>query len=202
MRKTKKTQWLPLSLLFLLFLGVLSGCTNVNDDRVQSNEKEEVIVEESKSENIQAELSESEKEVVAEDEIVNDFILAYNEISENPFINVKKGNIRTKYHAESSGYWFELLNSNSTGAISISISQTNDTADAGVSGMKQVFNDVVKAIDSTLTDDEINTFFDNLVSGKQVGELELGNTFVSFSPDIEGRSRGHIEIDAKGEKVE
>ncbi len=65
--------------------------------------------------------------------------------------------------------------------------------------MKTVFRNVVKTIDDSLSDQEINDFFDTIVKGYQVEKQKLGKTKISYSPDVElsnGYSRGHITVAA------
>ena len=136
----------------------------------------------------------------ANDKVVNQFISDYNAISQSPFTDIKKGNIRTKYFAYSYGYYCELLNSTDTKKIGVTISETNDNADIGVSGMRGIFHDVVITIDSELTDDEIYTFFDELVKNEHMTDSTLGTMNINFVPDLElsnGHSRGHIKIEAQ-----
>ena len=136
--------------------------------------------------------------VYAEDEVVNQFITAYNLITESEFSSITKGNIRTKYYAYSYGYYCELLNSNTNNKITVTINETNDNADKGVSGMRDVFHDVAVTIDPSLSDEEVNAHFDELVSNKYMKEGDtLGSMVILFVPDIEGRSRGHIKISAQ-----
>lgn len=64
--------------------------------------------------------------------------------------------------------------------------------------MKEVFHDVAKSIDSSLSDDGINSYFDQLVSNTMMVENDtLGTIKVTFIPDAKlsnGYSRGHIEL--------
>lgn len=134
----------------------------------------------------------------SEDPVVNAFVEAYNRLSSSPFSELEKGNIRTKYHGTSHGYYFELLHAANTDMIHISISQTNETVNAGMTGMRDVFIDVTRAIDQSIDSESAGAFFDSLLAGDVIVEdTSLGNTVVTFVPDKElssGRSRGHIEI--------
>lgn len=136
----------------------------------------------------------------ADDAVVDNCIASYNATCQSPIESVERGNIRTKYFAYSYGYYLELLNANDTGKINVSISQTNDNADSGVAGMREVFHDVVKACDPSLSDEAIYNHFDALISADVIAEgSALGSTTVTFIPDRNlsgGHSRGHIEIAA------
>lgn len=139
-----------------------------------------------------------ETPMFSEDPVVNAFVEAYNRLSSSPFSELEKGNIRTKYHGTSHGYYFELLHAANTDMIHISISQTNETVNAGMTGMRDVFIDVTRAIDQSIDSESAGAFFDSLLAGDVIVEdTSLGNTAVTFVPDKElssGRSRGHIEI--------
>jgi hypothetical protein len=131
-----------------------------------------------------------------DDKVVNDFIIKYNKNSSSNFKDIKKGNIKTKYFAISNGYYFELLNAADTNKMSITINATQETKDLGVLGMKQVFHDSTKVIDSSLNDEEINNFFDTLVSGKMSANQKLGKMLIDFIPDTDNSS-GRIKINAQ-----
>ena len=135
------------------------------------------------------------------DDVVKEFINTYNEYSESPFEDIEKGNIRTKYHASSYGYWFELLHANDTDKINVTIDETNETADVGVAGMKDAFYSAVKAIEPPLADDDIYTYFDQLISNEyMVTDDPFSTMLINYYPDKElssGHSRGHIEIMAQ-----
>ncbi len=133
-----------------------------------------------------------------DDKIVNSFINSYNSIADSELTNISKGNIRTKYFADYKGFYLELIHPNATDAISVTISETNDTSENGVKGMDSTFKYVVKAIDPSLTDSTIDNFFQNITNGYQTSEY-LGNLLVSFSPDTD-QYRGHITIDAPKSK--
>ena len=135
-----------------------------------------------------------------DDRIINDFINSYNQNSNSPLENIKKGNIKIKYFASSYGYYLELLHANDTDKISVTINQTNENSESGVAGMKEVFHDIVKSIESSLSDDEINNYFDNLVSNETLTDSKLGSLKIELVPDKElsnGHSRGHIKVIAQ-----
>lgn len=138
---------------------------------------------------------------IANDAVVNDFILAYNAISQSPIDSVEKGNIRTKFFVYSHGYYLELLNANDTGKIHVTINETNENAGEGTEGMRDVFREVVLACDPSLSAEDIDAFFDSLHAGGVIAEeSSLGTVMVDYVPDAElssGHSRGHIEIAAQ-----
>ena len=65
---------------------------------------------------------------------------------------------------------------------------------------KEVFHDIVKSIESSLSDDEIDNYFDNLMSNEIKIGSNLGTLKIEYIPDnelINGYSRGHIKVIAQ-----
>lgn len=180
-----------------MLLLVACGAPLSNDMKEVEN-IESSIIEENEI-NVREEV-ELERNKYADDDVVNQFIIDYNTISGSNFSDIEKGNIRTKYYAFTYGYYCELLNANDTNKINIKIWETNDNADVGVVGMKDVFHDVAKAIEPSLSDNIIYSFFDDLINQGVQQTSTLSTMEVLFSPDIDlsnGYSRGHIEVSAK-----
>lgn len=141
--------------------------------------------------------SQEEEIKYAADEVVNKFIIDYNSFSNSPIVDIEKGNIRTKYYGTTYGYWIEMIHANDTDKIAVSIGKTNENANVGMDGMKEVFHDVIKAITPDLSDEDINDYFDNLIGNEyRVTEEAFHQFEVSFFPDRE-QNRGHIEIRSK-----
>ena len=187
----------------LLFAGALfsSSCTSSSQsiaDANQQSENSDSIGESREQGSAQQLENDIDTTPPADDRVVNAFIVKFNSLSPSPLSDVEQGNIRTKYHAQNNSYYFELLHANDTDKISVSISQTNESSSQGTPGMRDVFMYTVKAIDSSIPDDEIGSFFDSLISGEvMVESAELGKTVVSYVPDKElsgGHSRGHITV--------
>lgn len=194
--------WRALPAVLLFCLMILCSSCSYNDEQapetvdVAQGSADDTAGEDS-SEEIQTPKTESGVAFV-EDNVVDAFITNFNSISSYPLENIEKGNINTKYNAISNGYYFEMLHANDTDKISVSISQTNGTAPAGVSGMKSTFIDVVRTIDASVAENDISSFFDSLLTGGIIVEkAELGKTLIDFVPDKElsnGHSRGHIVV--------
>ncbi|MBS5010521.1 MAG: hypothetical protein KHZ28_09475 [Streptococcus mitis] len=94
----------------------------------------------------------------------------------------------------------ELLHANDTDKINVTINQINENSESGVAGMKEVFHDIVKSIESSLSDGEINNYFDNLVSNETLTDSKLGSLKIELVSDKElsnGHSRGHIKVIAQ-----
>lgn len=202
-------EWWFWTILFLLIYGVLWGKNGNNSEGTNTLAVVETVPQftaeffEKKSADIPSgdETANIEERNYAGDMVVDKFISDYNSISESGFTEIERGNIRTKYFAYSYGYYCELLNSSSSGKICVTIDETNENASLGVEGMRDIFRDVIKAIDSSVDDDEIFNCFDSLIlDGKLQSDVSLGDTMITFCPDVElsyGYSRGHIRIEAK-----
>lgn len=200
----KKTLVLAVSAMI-----IFSGCGSSNSSTAAEETAVEATVADTEENTVEATETQTEETTVAkaeekaekyvEDEVVNAFIANYNAVSESPFEEITNGNIRTKFYAVSYGYYLELLHANDTDNMHIRITETNDTAEAGTQGMNNVFHDCIVAIDGTISDDEINEFFDNMASQEYKAEDSIGEIAVKYSPDKElssGHSRGYIEISA------
>ena len=182
-------------IIFISFI-LLSACAVKKDVKTNSEASVETKNEPSKKETS----SEETNSKYVDDRIINDFINSYNQNSNSPLENIKKGNIKIKYFASSYGYYLELLHANDTDKINVTINQTNENSESGVVGMKEVFHDIVRAIESSLSDDEINSYFDNLVSNETITDSNLGSLKIKYIPDKElsnGHSRGHIKVIAQ-----
>ncbi|MDO5015333.1 MAG: hypothetical protein Q4E28_05220 [Clostridia bacterium] len=175
-----------------MLIGGLLSITGCSSDSTSTNKGFE------KSQNFETSVENTEKNiknVYADDEVVNNFIIEYNKISKEPLKDIEKGNIRTKYFASNYGYFLEILHTNSTDKVKVSINITNDTVKEGVVGMRDVFHNVVKAIEPSLSDDEIYAYFDNLVKNEHMITEDAFSTMeVTYVPDIYGRSRGRIDV--------
>lgn len=94
-----------------------------------------------------------------------------------------------------------MLNANDTNKIVLTINKTEEDENIGMEGMKEVFHDAIKVINSDVSEEDINNYFDNLVSKEyMVTEEVFKQTEILFVPDKElsyGHSSGHIEISSK-----
>lgn len=189
----KKNLCVSLGIAIVLSLCACGGGTD--SKQATSEEVTEVQTTETEEPTTETEI------IYAKDDVVNQFIADYNAKTQSEFTNIEKGNIKTKYFAESYGYYCELLNAADTDKICVKINETNENAEVGVSGMRDVFHDVVTTIDPSLTDEEVYACFDGLVAGEIFSDdVEFEKMTVIFMPDVElsaGHSRGHIEIKAK-----
>ncbi|MFS9142911.1 hypothetical protein [Streptococcus mitis] len=190
------------SVFVVIFISVmlLGGCATKNGQKKSSDvnvDTTTVNVDETTESSKNESSVEKKTPKFADDKVVNDFINNYNDISNSPLENIKKGNIKIKYFATSYGYYLELLHANDTDKINVTINQTNENSSSGVAGMKEVFHDIVKSIETSLSDDEVNNYFDNLVLNETITDSTLGSLKINYVPDKElsyGNSRGHIKV--------
>lgn len=191
---------------FLLAIGIISigtGC-GANASTAESktaDESRSAISGSATSEAVPTASPAPTEASYADDVVVNQFITDYNATAESPISDISKGSIKTEYNAYSFGYYLDLIDSNDTGKITVTINETDDNASSGTIGMKDVFHAVAKVVDPSLTDDAINNYFDSLMdTNKMVENDTLGNIKVTFVPDAElsgGHSRGHIALAAQ-----
>lgn len=195
----KKTLILAISAM-IIFSGCGSSSESTAAEETTVEAEEEAAVTDTEEATPTTEQpAEEEAEKYVEDEVVNEFITNYNAISESPIEEISNGNIRTKFYVTSYGYYLELLHANDTDNMSIRITETNDTAEAGTLGMRDVFHDCIAAIDSSISDDDIYAYFDEMANNDHSADETIGGIKVLYFPDTElssGHHRGNIQIDA------
>ena len=137
-----------------------------------------------------------EKLVLFDNELINEFFVNYQELSNTEFHDFSS-NKDYDCSAGNSGYWFGVSDySDTTGIVEVRIQETNETADAGVPAMREVFFYSVKALDNTIPDEDIYRVFDE--RGDVMSEQTLSSLKIVITPDMElsgGHNRGHIEIE-------
>ena len=177
----------------VVILSLLSLCTN-NTSTDDSNTSDENTVEE--------EVIEEQTVYFEDDEVVNEFFVNYQNVSNTEFKDFSS--IR-KYEcsAENSNYYFEvrhLHNINTDeNTLEVRIDESNETADAGVSAMREVYYYTVKTLDNTISDEDIYKIFDGKMNEEEgyLGEQTISTLKILITPDLElsgGHSRGHIDI--------
>lgn len=174
---TKRNRIIISILISTLLMFVLVGCSSTSDSGTDTASEEEVKI--------------------VDNEKINDFMMKYNSISDTPFENADNSSRDYKASAECKGYAFTIEDLDSE--FRVTIDETNETADAGVTGMRDVFCYVVKSMDDTITDDEIYSWFDAQENAEHMVEDQLGSLAISYTPDMElsnGLNRGHITISA------
>lgn len=152
-------------LIFVLItiMTAFAGCSSIeeplNDKQNVSNALEtesDLTVD-----NVEKEVEISDTApIIAEDEIVNQFITEYNNYSDNDISEARKGNIRTKYFVDIQGHYVELISYSEGLSISITGGQNNEAKQS----MFNAFKEVLKVIDTTLTDEQINETVSYLIN--------------------------------------
>lgn len=198
MEHKKKNKYLIIGGIIAL-LAVVG--TFFNDDQNPTVQPASPTVEQSApaDDNIQPEESteaDPDEHAFAKDPVVDEFVVAYNAIAAHPFTELEAGNIRTKYFGASGGYWFEMLNANDTENILVKINTTSETLEADDSAMAIVFHDAVKAIDPSLSDEEIAAHFNSFITLEYIGKQDLGKMEVEFH-STSAVNRNWFEIAAK-----
>lgn len=129
------------------------------------------------------------------DEVINDFILNYNDVSDSDLTGIDRGNIDIKASGYThDGYYLNMLHSNATDKIDVEIHKTNDNRKSNMAEMRNVFYDVCRAMDDTLSDSEIYALFDGYIDGSIKGDQSMGSLSVHFSPDIDDYYNGWIGV--------
>ena len=156
-------------LLIMLALFVFAGCSSSdNQGTIEEQQKEEIIEEQTK---------------YADDEVVNNFIVKFNELTNEGMVNIEKSNIRTKYFGDYEKYYFEMLDSAETDKIKITIQPNNENRYDGIETMKEVFILTVKSINPSINDEDIEKFFDEANSNMGFAyETKLSNILCTFYP--------------------
>lgn len=139
-----------------------------------------------------------QKEQIVKNKIINEFIIKYNSLSESPITDIEKGNIRTKYFGRSYNYYLEMLDikDTKTAEMEITIFETYENSELGVEGMKNVFHDIMKSCIKDSSDEEINNYFDELISNQYNVNKTYKNVDIDFSRGT-AQSEGHIKITKK-----
>ena len=136
----------------------------------------------------------------AEDSVVNCFIAEFNNNAGYDFSDIRKGNIKTKYYAYANNCYVEILNANDAYAkfFSVSINGGKETSDRD--RMFAVFKQVVKTLDSSITDAQINSAIEYLKSQQyMVSDYKISNsvTVETYKPIVElsyGKSDCRIDV--------
>lgn len=150
---------------------------------------------ESKSDSSETSPETTVEESYADDAVVNRFITDYNAYSSSPIVDIRQGNIRTKYYGRTYDRQIEVING-SDGMIHVTVSASVNYPD--MADLREAFSDVVHVIDPNLTDDEIYAAYDAVVQGGyRVEDSQLGIVHFTWCPTVElskGLSLGHFEI--------
>lgn len=207
----KRPKWktvIALTLSLVLFVvGLVLPSGNKVDKSALSEENVQAEKNVQTEENIQTEenaqydhpqnvnTAQAEESVeYVDDKVVNQFMADYDSITNSPITDISNGNIRTKYFFKTYGFNIEIINVSNADAICIDISINGDM-DSHVPEMRDVFHDIVKTLDSELSDDDIYSFFDEkTVDGNCAHEATLGHLICSVFLTGNFDGNGRIDI--------
>ena len=138
--------------------------------------------------------------VYAEDTVVNRFITQFNNKSGYDFSDIRKGNIKTKYYAYANECYVEILNANDAYAECFSVSINGGKEISDRDKMFAVFKQVVKTLDNSITDAQINSAIEYLKAQEyMVSDYKISNsvTVETYMPIVElsyGKSDCRIDV--------
>lgn len=172
-------------------LYVIIGLTGQPAKNTETPTEPTAIVEEA-TEETQSESEDIQSE--ASNEITNKrasvFINDYNNNFEDKITDASNTSRDYKTTASCSGYWLTIEDAQS--GFSVRIEQTNETADAGVGGMGKIVYNVVYTLDSTVSEEEFDLLFNEIIQG-YMSENNIGSLTIKFIPDTSS-SRGKFEV--------
>ena len=199
-----KNKIISILLIVALFTLVLVSCDTTTDYE-PSNNGGTPNSENSANNNNQNDNNTNKDEtptqtVYAEDTVVNRFITEFNNKSGYDFSDIRKGNIKTKYYAYANECYVEILNANDAYAecFSVSINGGKETSDRD--RMFAVFKQVVKTLDNSITDAQINSAIEYLKAQEyMVSDYKISDsvTVETYKPIVElsyGKSDCRIDV--------
>lgn len=142
---------------------------------------------------------EAKNDTYADDERINRFITEYNASSKYQMTDISRGNIVVKYFGHSNNSYVEMLDAY-TGIFEINV--RGGTTDGGsketVLQAIDVFVEIVKVLDPTLSEEQINKVADSMRSGNYASDdlLLNDNVSVNYYPKVFGDYDCRIEISA------
>ena len=141
----------------------------------------------------------------ADDAVVNRFIAEFNNNSVYEITDISKGNIRTKYFGYANGRHLEMINANGAGAEAFCLKINGGQEASDKQTMYEVFREAVKILDTSITDEMIDTAlaeFDNrdvLIEGYTLGD-SIAVTYVPTKEMSYGKNSCRIDISASNYK--
>lgn len=199
---------IAIGIIIILAIGAAFGKKD-NDRSTTEPAQTEVTQEEAaKSETVQMEVTpaetpqpktsqpentspETEMAVLFEsDEVVNEFIVRYNGISSSPFIDLEKGNIRTKCFAHTYARYVEILNGADD---NFHVTVNADYEHQDVADLRDAFKDVVMTLDPSITAEQAYEEFDK--KNYRSDDTSIGNvTYKIYNTIDPSISMGRIDF--------
>ena len=122
------------------------------------------------------------------DSVVNDFLIAYNEISDFPAVEIQQGNIRTKAIVDASGLYMVVTHAKGIGApdhISVEISGIYDEKLTGA------FSSALCAVCEDFADDEILSAIDEIAN--HLYDIDYSSTGIENVYEVHGVQMMYIK---------
>ena len=104
----------------------------------------------------------------ADDTIINNFIKNFKTVSNYNLNDIRKGNIRTKYFVNINGQYCQLLNAIDSEANYFEIIINGGNQKDDIDKTVVVYKEVIKSLDSTITDTKINDTISTYINNKTV----------------------------------
>lgn len=146
-------------ILLLIIMG-FTGTDVENEEINNSNKLEELNVPSTVVE------QEEQEEKYADDIVINNFIRDFKTISNYELTNIQKGNIRTKYSVDINGQYCQLLNATDNQANYFEIIINGGNKKDDVNKIVNIYKEVVKALDSTIEESQINDTISTHINSK------------------------------------
>lgn len=185
-----KKWWFWLIIIVILFIALFNK-TELKNEEINNN----LEIENVSNTNIEQEKNNE----YAEDIVINNFIKNFKSVSSYQLTDIKMGNINTKYFVNINGQYCELLNAtdNEANYFEIIINGGNEKDD--VDKISNVYKEVIKSLDSTITEAQINdTIVEYINSNTKLTTFSINDKInVTYYPCIEmsyGNSDCRIEI--------
>ena len=186
-----KNKIISILLIVSLLMLMLVSCDTLTDYESNSDARTSNNGRTTDDENESTEANKNEQPsqpTYAEDTVVNRFITEFNNNSGYDFTDIRKGNIKTKYFAYANDCYVEILNANGAYAecFSVSINGGKETSDRD--RMFAVFKQVVKTLDKSITDAQINSAIEYLESQQyMVSDYKISDsvTVETYVPILE-----------------
>ena len=126
---------------------------------------------------IVTETDENETDKYAKDDIVNQFITEYNATSQYKMTDIENGNIRTKYFGHTNNCYVEMINATEAAAKAFSVTINGGNNEELTERMFEVFPEVVRTLDSTITDEQIQQAITDFKDGND-NVYALGDSLI------------------------
>lgn len=192
--KIWKKWWFWVAIILLLIILSFIGTDVQNQEMNNSNNNLENL-------NVSNIITNQEEKAneYADDIVINNFIRDFKTVSNYEVTNVQKGNIRTKYFVNINGQYCQLLNATDSEANYFEIIINGGNQKDDVDKIVNVYKEVIKTLDSTIMESQINDTVSTYISSQNVSTtFNISDTItVTFYPSVSlsyGNSDCRIEI--------